>query len=101
MGASKAYHVTASRLDGAHSRIKAREHELTLNIQKGSGEAGFSAAETLLAAVGVRLLTKVNAIGSKMRLDIRRARVELDAMHRDEAPAHRLARAAERRAGGD
>lgn len=87
MEASKAYHVTAAQLDGARARITAREHELTLNIQKGSGVTGFNAAETLLAAVGVCLLTNVNAIGRKMRLDIRRARVELEGTRCDEPPA--------------
>ncbi len=84
---SLTYHVTATRLDGSHARITARGHELTLNIKKGSGEAGFNAAETLLAALGACLLTNVNAIGAKMRLQIDEARVEFDAVRRDEPPA--------------
>ncbi|HEX9596124.1 MAG TPA: OsmC family protein [Anaerolineales bacterium] len=82
----KTYHVTATRVDDSHTRITARGHELTLNIKKGAGEAGFNAAETLLAALGACLLTNVNAIGQKMRLDIRSARIEFDAARTDEPP---------------
>lgn len=85
--AGLSYHVTATRLDDSHARIETRGHTLTLNVKKGSGEAGFNAAETLLAALGACLLTNVNAIGEKMRLDIRAARIEFDAVRRDEPPA--------------
>ena len=44
------YHVTATIQDESHALVEARGHELTLNIKKGSGEVGFNAAETLLAA---------------------------------------------------
>jgi uncharacterized OsmC-like protein len=81
------YHVTAQILDKSHARMTARGHELTLNVKKGSGEAGFNAAETLLAALGACLLTNVNAIGEKMRLQIDSARIEFDAARRDEPPA--------------
>lgn len=84
---SLTYHVTATRVDDSHARITARGHELTLNVKKGSGEAGFNAAETLLAALGACLLTNVNAIGAKMRLRIDEARIEFDAARRDEPPA--------------
>jgi uncharacterized OsmC-like protein len=81
------YHVTAQILDKSHARMTTRGHELTLNVKKGSGEAGFNAAETLLAALGACLLTNVNAIGEKMRLQIDSARIEFDAARRDEPPA--------------
>lgn len=81
------YHVTATRLDDSRARVRTRGHELTLNVKKGSGEAGFNAAETLLAALGACLLTNVNAIGAKMRLRIESARVEFEAARRDEPPA--------------
>lgn len=81
------YHVTAVQIDNSHARIMARQHELTLNVKKGSGEAGINAAETLLAALGACLLTNVNAIGEKMRLQIDKARIEFDATRRDEPPA--------------
>lgn len=84
---SMTYHVTAQILDKSHARMTARGHELTLNVKKGSGEAGFNAAETLLAALGACLLTNVNAIGEKMRLQIDSARIEFDAARRDEPPA--------------
>lgn len=87
MAASLTYHVTAARVDDSHARITARGHKLALNIKKGSGEAGFNAAETLLAALGACLLTNVNAIGEKMHLDIRAARIEFDATRLDEPPA--------------
>lgn len=80
------YHVAVTRQDDAHALAEAREHSLTLNIKKGSGEAGFNAAETLLAALGACILTNVNAIGDKMKLDVRSARIEFDATRRDEPP---------------
>ena len=84
--AGKIYHVTATRVDESHARITARGHELALNIKKGTGDAGFNAAETLLAALGACLLTNVNAIGAKMRLQIDEARIEFDADRREEPP---------------
>jgi uncharacterized OsmC-like protein len=81
------YHVSATRQDESHALVEARGCRLTLNIQKGSGEAGFNAAETLLAALSACLLTNVNAIGDKMHLHIDDARLELDAQRRDEPPA--------------
>lgn len=84
---SMTYHVTAQILDKSHARMTARGHELTLNIKKGSGEAGFNAAEALLAALGACLLTNVNAISEKMRLKVDSARIEFEASRRDEPPA--------------
>jgi uncharacterized OsmC-like protein len=85
--AKTTYHVTTARVDDSHARITARGHELTLNIKKGAGEAGFNAAETLLAALGTCMLTNVNAISEKMRLQIDEAHIEFDADRSDEPPA--------------
>ena len=82
-----AYHVTVTRQDDAHARAETRDHALTLNILKGSGEAGFNAAETLLSALGACLLTNVNAISQKMRLQLDAARIEIDGKRLDEPPA--------------
>jgi uncharacterized OsmC-like protein len=81
------YHVTATIQDDSRALVEARGHRLTLNVKKGAGEAGFNAAETLLAALGACILTNVNAIGTKMRLQIDAARIEFDAVRRDEPPA--------------
>jgi len=81
------YHVTATIQDDSHALIEARGHRLTLNVKKGSGKAGFNAAETLLAALGACMLTNVNAISEKMRLKVESARIEFDADRRDEPPA--------------
>jgi uncharacterized OsmC-like protein len=81
------YHVNVAILDESHALAETRGHRLPLNVKKGSGEAGFNAAETLLAALGACILTNVNAIGSKMRLQIDAARMEFDAIRRDEPPA--------------
>lgn len=86
MNAVTTYHVNATRLDDSRACVTTRGHKLTLNVKKGSGEAGFNAAETLLAALGACLLTNVNAIGVKMRLRIDSARVEFEATRRDEPP---------------
>ncbi len=81
------YHVTATIQDDSHALIETRGHQLTLNVKKGAGEAGFNAAETLLAALGACMLTNVNAIGEKMHLKVESARMEFDADRRDEPPA--------------
>ena len=80
------YHVTVTRQDDSHALAKTRGHHLTLNVKKGSGEAGFNAAETLLSALGACILTNINTIGDKMKLDIRSARIEFDAARLDEPP---------------
>ena len=81
------YRVTVTRQDDSHALAEARGHMLVLNVKKGSGEAGFTAAETVMAALGACLLTNVNAIGEKMHLKIDEARIEFDAERRDEPPA--------------
>lgn len=81
------YHVNVTTQDGSHALAEARGHQLTLKVKKGSGAAGFNAAEILLAALGACILTNVNAIGEKMRLQIDEARLEFDAERRDEPPA--------------
>jgi len=81
------YHVNVTLQDDSHALAETRGHTLTLNVKKGAGEAGFNAAETLLSALGACLLTNVNAIGRKMHLRIDKARLEFEAMRRDEPPA--------------
>jgi uncharacterized OsmC-like protein len=81
------YHVTVTQQNESHALAETRGHHLPLNVKKGAGEAGFNAAETLLAALGACILTNVNAIGEKMRLQIDAARMEFDAARRDEPPA--------------
>ena len=81
------YHVNVTIQDDAHALAETRGHRLSLNVKKGTGEAGFNAAETLLAALGACMLTNVNAIGEKMHLKVESARIEFDADRRDEPPA--------------
>jgi len=83
---SQGYRVVVTRQDESHALAETRGHHLTLNIKKGAGEAGFNAAETLLAALGACILTNVNAIGEKMHLQIDEARMEFEATRRDEPP---------------
>ncbi len=80
------YAVTVSRQDERHAVATARGHELTLNIKKGDGSAGFNAAETLLAALSACVLTNVNAIAAKMRLQIDDAQMCFTAVRQDEPP---------------
>ena len=84
---AQGYRVTVTRQDESHALAEARGHRLTINVKKGAGEAGFNAAETLLAALGACILTNVNAIGKKMHLQIDAARMEFEAARRDEQPA--------------
>lgn len=87
MGHMVETHVTIARQDDTHAVAKARDHFMILNIKKGSGEGGFTAAETVLAALGACLLTNVNAISQKMRLKVEDARIEFDSQRRDVPPA--------------
>lgn len=79
--------VSVTAQDDSHALAEARNHQLALNIKKGSGEAGFSAAETLLAALGACMLTNIQAIGQKMHLQIDDVRIEFEAVRNDEPPA--------------
>ena len=81
------YHVDVTVQDESHALAETRGHRLSLNVKKGAGEAGFNAAETLLAALGACMLTNVNAISEKMHLKVESARIEFDADRRDEPPA--------------
>lgn len=80
------YAVTVTWQDERRAVAAARGHELALNIKKGDGTAGFNAAETLLAALGACVLTNVNAIAAKMRLQIDDAQMRFTAVRQDEPP---------------
>jgi uncharacterized OsmC-like protein len=80
------YTVTVTRQDERRAVAAARGHELTLNIKKGDGSAGFNAAETLLAALGACVLTNVNAIATKMRLQLNDVQMRFTAVRQDEPP---------------
>lgn len=80
------YHVSVSRKDESSATAISREHSLTLNIKRGGTEAGFNAAETLLAAVGTCILTNVNTYIEKMRLIVHSVRVELEGVRQDDPP---------------
>jgi uncharacterized OsmC-like protein len=84
--ACMSYAVTVTRQDERQAVAAARGHELTLNIKKGDGSVGFNAAETLLAALGARVLTNVNAIAAKMRLYLNDAQMRFTAVRQDEPP---------------
>jgi len=79
--------VNVTRQDDSRALAEARSHQVVLNIKKGCGEGGFTAAETLMAALGACMLTNVNAIGEKMHLKIDEARIEFNAERRDEPAA--------------
>lgn len=81
-----AYAVSVHQQDEHRAIATARGHELTLNIKKGDGSAGFNAAETLLSAVGACILTNVNAISAKMRLQINDIQIHFTAVRQDEPP---------------
>jgi uncharacterized OsmC-like protein len=84
--AGMSYAVTVTRQDERQALAAARGHELTLNIKKGDGSAGFNAAETLLAALGACVLTNVNALAAKMRVQINDAQMKFTAVRQDEPP---------------
>jgi len=84
--ARRTYHVDVVGRDGESANVQVREHAFAVNVKKGDGAAGPNAAETLLAALGICLLTNVNDLAAKMHLQIDAARVEIDGIRRDEPP---------------
>ena len=66
--------------------LNARPH-VGVECKKRQRRSGFTAAETVMAALGACLLTNVNAIGDKMHLKIDEARIEFDAERRAQPPA--------------
>ncbi len=83
---SMSYAVTVTRQNEQRAIAAARGHELTLNVKKGDGTAGFNAAETLLAALGACLMTNINALSQKMRLEINDVQVAFTAVRQDKPP---------------
>lgn len=86
-GAFRSYQVIVERQDEAHARASSHGHTLTLGVRRGDPTAGFNAAETLLASLGVCLITNINALADKMHLRIDGVRVEIEGLRRDEPPA--------------
>lgn len=82
----RAYHVAVERRDEAHARASSHGHTLMLGVRRSDVTAGFNAAETLLAALGACLITNVNALADKMRLQVDGVRVEVEGDRRDEPP---------------
>jgi uncharacterized OsmC-like protein len=78
--------VTVIAQDDSHALAKAREHQIVLNIQKGNSEAGFTAAETLMAALGTCMLTNIQTLRQKMQLQIDDVRIEFGALRKDVPP---------------
>lgn len=82
----RTYRVSVDRQDEAHARAWSHGHTLTLGVRRGDPTAGFNAAETLLASLGGCLITNVNALAAKMRLQVDGVRVEVEGDRRDEPP---------------
>lgn len=86
MGNLRTYHVVVERQDEAHAQASSHGHTLTLGVRRGDPTAGLNAAETLLASLGACLITNVNALADKMRLQVDGVRVEIEGDRRDEPP---------------
>lgn len=81
------YQVKIDQIDNERAIVKARNNAFQVNIKKGSNEAGFVAAEVLLAALGACIMTNVNGISQKMHLTINDASIEFYGTRRDIPPA--------------
>ena len=80
------YNVVVER-DGPNKAVAtARGHRLVLNAQKGAGDVGFNAAETLMAALGACLMTNLNSLAAKMHLAMDDATLQIDATRLDDPP---------------
>ena len=74
----RTYRVVVERQDEAHALASSHGHMLTLGVRRGDATTGFNAAEALLASLGVCLITNVNALAEKMRLQVDGVRVEVE-----------------------
>lgn len=83
----RTYRVQVDRQDDIHAQASAHGHSLTLGVRRGDQAASFNAAETLLAALGACLITNVNALTTKMHLQVEGVRLEIEGDRRDEPPA--------------
>ncbi len=80
------YSVTVARNDEVSATAHVREHSFVVSIKRGGGAAGPNAAETLLSALGTCLLTNVETLAEKMRVEIEDARVEIEGVRRNVPP---------------
>ncbi len=80
------YAVSVVRNDASSATAHVRQHSFTVNIKRGGGEAGPNAAEVLLSALGTCLLTNVETLAEKMRIEIEEARVEIEGVRRNVPP---------------
>lgn len=80
------YSIVVDRLDDKLAQANRDEHRLILSIKRNDRLYGFNAVETLLSALGSCLLTNVNDFSSKLRLNIKEARVYLTALRNDRPP---------------
>jgi uncharacterized OsmC-like protein len=83
---SRTYHGAVERQGEAHAEASSHGHTLTLGGRRGDPTAGLNAAETLLASLGACLITNVNALADKMRLQVNGLRVEIEGDRRYEPP---------------
>ena len=84
---TQSYHVSVHREGKLRAVAEAHGHTLRLGVHRGDPEAGFNAAETLMAALGACLMTNINSLAEKMRLRIDDAHIEIRAVRRSEPPA--------------
>ena len=80
------YAVTVTRNDETSGTAHVREHAFVVSIRRGGGAAGPNAAETLLSALGTCLLTNVETLAEKMKIDVEDARVEIQGVRRNVPP---------------
>ena len=84
---TQSYHVSLRRAGEIHALAEAHGHALQLGVHRGDPEAGFNAAETLMAALGACLMTNINSMADRMHLQIDDARIEIDGIRRSDPPA--------------
>lgn len=83
----RVYRVQVRREDEMHATATTRDHTLHLGVRRGDPTAGFNAAETLLAALGTCIITNLNSIADKMRVELNGATVDLAGYRREDPPA--------------
>lgn len=72
--------------DGAHAEARLRDFTLAMGARRGDPTVGPNAVETLLAAVGACLLTSLGGVAEASRVELRAARVSVEADRQDRPP---------------
>jgi len=80
------YFVSVEKVNKNNSIATKGDFEIILGTKQGDTTAGFNAAETLLSAFGACLITNINSLSKKMRLEIEDVMININGIRINEPP---------------